>query len=797
MHKFITLLALGLALSFGAFAQMSDSQVLKYLQEGHKTGLSQTQMAAELLKRGVTMDQMERIRAKYEESSPSAAPEQNRMRLAPMEEITGVNLSAQEAGRMQDSIRKASPKSYKQVFGRNIFTTKNLTFEPNSNLATPLNYKLGPGDEVIIDVWGASENTIRQTISPEGSINVAGIGPVYFNGMTVKEANSHLQREFSRIYSGISGHTSQIKLTLGQIRSIQISIMGEVTVPGTYTLSSFSSVFHALYRAGGVNDIGSLRGIKVVRGGKKVADVDVYDYILKGAAGDDVRLMEGDVILVPPYESLVKIGGKVKRPMYYEMAQGETLATLLDYAGGFTGDAYSKTIRVIRLSGREKQILNVDEADFAAFGLMDEDALTVGAVLDRYENMVEVRGAVYREGMYQLGGDANTVKTLINKAEGLRGDAFLDRAQLQREHDDLSLEMIPVNLRGIMDGSVADQPLQRNDVLYIPGIQDLKEPETLTIHGHVAHPGAFRFAANMTIEDLVVLAGGLLESASTAKVDVSRRIKDAANTSYSSRVGQTFSFELSDGLVIKGDTAFRLEPFDEVYIRRSPGYHTQQNVNVLGEVLFGGEYSMSKKNERLSELITKAGGITPDAYARGARLIRRMTDEEVRRRDDVVKLTNLGGKDSVSLASLDLSNVYSVGIDLEQAMKHPGSDDDLVLKEGDMLIVPAYVSTVTVNGSVMYPNTVLYKKGERISHYINQAGGYATQAKRSKVYVVYMNGTVTKSKSMKTRLIEPGCEIVVPSKEVKSKMSTAEILGLSTNVASLATVVLALTNMFK
>jgi protein involved in polysaccharide export with SLBB domain len=664
-------------------------------------------------------------------------------------------------------------------------------------MATPENYKLGPGDEVIIDVWGAAENTIRQTISPEGNITVSSLGPVYLNGMTVREANSYLQREFAKIYAGVSGNSSQVKLTLGQIRTIQVNIMGEVAVPGTYRLSSFSSAFHALYRAGGVNNIGSLRNIQVMRNGRKIADIDVYDYILKGKSVDGIRLQDNDIIIVPPYECLVNITGKVKRPMYYEMKNGETLGTLLKYAGGFTGDAYNKSVELHRLSGREKQIYNVDEMDYSVFKLCDEDNVNIGAVLDRYENRVEIRGAVYRGGMYQMNGTVNTVKQLIQKAEGLRGDAFLTRAQLQRENDDLTIEMIPIDLKGMVNGEVADIPLRRNDVLYIPSIHDITTDGVLTISGEVARPGTFAYAKNMTIEDLVMMAGGLTEAASSARVDVARRIKDPKGTTVSSVIGQSFSFELNDGYLIGGSN-FILEPYDEVYIRKSPAYQSQQNVAVGGEVLFGGKYTLTYKNERLSDLVKKAGGVTPDAYTKGARLVRHMNEEEMARRNDVLRLVESGSaKDSVSVEQLALDEYYSVGIDLKKALANPGTDADLVLREGDILYVPEYVNTVKINGAVMYPNTVLYKKGMKKSYYINLAGGYGDRAKKRRAYVIYMNGTLSRLKNNTAKKIEPGSEIVVPSKAERRKTTAAEILGMSSTATSMAAVVASLVNLFK
>ena len=575
--------------------------------------------------------------------------------------------------------------------------------------------------------------------------------------------------------------------------------MGEVVVPGTYTLSSFASVFHALYWAGGVNKIGSLRSIKVIRDGETVADVDIYDFIMEGRLKDDIRLQDGDVILVNPYQTLVQILGKVKRPMYYEMKPTETIATLLKYAGGFTGDAYKKAIRLVRKSGREHQIFNIDEMDYSVFRVEDGDVLTVDSVLDRFENRVEVRGAVYREGLYQLSGEVNTVKQLIKKAEGVRGDAFLNRAVISREYDDLTREMIAIDLKGLLNGVVADIPLQKNDILFIPSVQDLREETTVAIHGEVADPGTYLYADKMTVEDLILQAGGLLEAAATTRVEVSRRVKDPKSTVFSGTIGQNFSFDLKDGLLVgEGSGSFHLEPFDEVYIRKSPAYHRQQTVTVAGEVLFSGNYALSKKNERLSDLITKAGGISSDAYAKGARLLRKMSEEELRRKEDVLRMAQMtSGGDSISVKKLDLSDTYSVGINLEKALQNPGSDYDMVLREGDMLYVPEYVSTVKISGAVMYPNTVLYKAGEGWKYYVNQAGGFGNDARKRRAYVVHMNGTVSRLKSGGAKEIEPGCEIIVPSKDPKKKMSPAEIIGMGTSAASLATMIATLVNLFK
>lgn len=794
--------------------QMSDEQVVQYVKEAQRSGKSQKQMTTELLRRGVTKEQVARIQKKYAEQNTAAEgvenkPSQLRERTSLMKDGQATRGTSYEEAQLEEQKEiidlkreaKTTPETpVSNIFGHSLFTSRNLSFEPSANLATPVNYRLGPGDEVIIDIWGASENTIRQTISPEGTILVRGLGPVHLNGMTVKEANAFLQREFSKIYSGISGNepNSQIKLTLGDIRTIQINIMGEVSVPGTYTLSAFSTVFHALYRAGGVNRIGSLRSIKVVRGGKTFADLDVYDFLMKGQMKDDIRLQEGDVILVEPYQELVEIVGKVKRPMFYEMKATETVATILKYAGGFTGDAYKKAVRLVRKSGREHQVYNVDEMDYSVFRLDDGDMITIDAVLDRFENRVEVRGAVYRAGLYQLDGTVNTVKQLIKKAEGLRGDAFLNRVMIDREHEDLSHEIIAIDLGGLLRGTVADIPLQKNDILYIPSINDLKEEETVSIYGEVANPGTFLFSKSMTVEDLLVQAGGLLEEAATTRVEVTRRIKDPKSTSVSSVLGKTFTFDIKDGLLVGDTENFYLEPFDAVYIRKSPAYRRQQNVTVAGEVLFSGSYSLLMKNERLSDLINKAGGVTPDAYVKGARLIRRLSEEEKRRQSDVLRMAqNKEGKDSISVSKLDISDTYVVGIDLEKALSNPHSDYDLVLREGDVLYIPEYINTVKISGAVMYPNTVIYQRDKKLKHYINQAGGFGHLAKKKRAYVVYMNGTVARLKARSAKAIEPGCEIIVPSKSEKKRMALSEILGISSTTATIAAMVATLANAFK
>ena len=806
MRRILFLFFSLLVISGSVYAQrMSDEQVITYVKQAQAAGKSQKQMTTELLRRGVSQEQVQRIKSKYEENGSadvqnSSLPAQMRKRsvsVGESKETTELDDQAMDDARLDREFD--SDTAGIKIFGHNLFQNRHLSFEPSVNIATPANYRLGPGDEVIIDIWGASENTIRQMISPEGSIQVKDLGPVYLNGMTVKDANAYLQRELSKIYSGIGGGepNSQIRLTLGDIRAIQINIMGEVTLPGTYTLSAFSTVFHALYRAGGVNAIGSLRDIKLVRNGKTIESLDVYKFIMEGKMNDDIRLQEGDVIIVSPYQSLVEVVGKVKRPMYYELKSTETVASLLKYAGDFAGDAYKKAVRIIRKSGRELQVYNVDEMDYSVFRLDDGDSVTVDAVLDRFENKVEVSGAIYRPGLYQLDGEVNTVKQLIKKADGLRGDAFLARVLLDREREDLTHEMISVDLDGILKGTAADIPLQKNDHLYIPGIHDLKEEETVSIYGEVLNPGTFLYSEAMTIEDMIIQAGGLTEAAATTRVSVSRRIKNPKSVAYGSKLAETFTFDIKDGFVAGTDN-FHLEPYDVVQVRRSPAYQVQRTVSVVGEVLFSGSYTLLKKNERLSDVIARAGGITSEAYVKGGRLIRKRNEEERRREMDVLSMAQSGeGKDSISVNKLAISDTYTVGIDMEKALKSPGSDYDIVLREGDIIYITEYVNTVKISGSVMYPNTVTWAKGEKLKHYINMAGGYGDNAKKKNAYIIYLNGTVARAKKSDNDLIQPGCEIVVPTKSDRKRLRLSEIMGMSSMTATIAAMVATLANTFK
>ena len=800
MQKLFGILLFCLMLGSGSLMaqSMSDSQVLEYVKDGIRQGKEQKQLASELARKGVTKEQAMRVKQLYEQqnnvnTSKSTGTDINESRLR---EETKENTSDM----LEDHPTTQDLARGDQVFGRNIFNTRNLTFEPSVNLATPSNYRLGPGDEVIIDIWGASQNTIRQQISPEGTINISKIGPVNLSGMTVSAANDYLKAALNKIYNGLNNTTdptSDIRLTLGNIRTIQINVMGEVVQPGTYALSSFSTVFHALYRAGGVSDIGSLRNVQLVRNGKNIATIDVYEFIMKGNTQDDIRLQEGDVVIVPAYDVLVKISGKVKRPMRFEMKKGESLSTLITYAGGFDADAYTRSLRVVRQNGEEYEVNTVKDMDYSIYKMRNGDVVTAEAILNRFTNKLEIRGAVYRPGIYQLSGKLNTIRELVNEAQGLTGDAFLNRAVLYRQREDLTSEVVPVDIRSIMDGTSPNLALMKNDILYIPSIHDLEDRGNVTVHGEVAHPDSYPYADNMTLEDLIIQAGGLREAASTVRIDVSRRIKNPRSTADNDTIGQMYSFSLKDGFVIDGQPGFILQPYDQVYVRRSPGYQAQQNVAIEGEILFGGNYAMTSREERLSDLVNKAGGPTSYAYLRGAKLTRVANASEKKRMSDVVRLMQRQlGEAMIDSLGIRVEDTFTVGIDLEKALSNPKGNADLVLREGDVISIPKNTNTVTINGAVMVPNTVSYMQGKDVDYYLNQAGGYSDNAKKSKKFIVYMNGQVTKVKGSGKKQIEPGCEIIVPSK-AKKKANIGNILGYATSFSSLGMMIASIANLIK
>jgi len=842
---------------------MTDSQVAEYVQRESAHGSSQAQIVTHLMQSGVDISQIRRVRRIYEQKTKGKglgnttenATAENRLRqnngkakssktktqtekydkqrnAATTGRIQGTpkwqeqyDEDDQDFLQMQQEVSNIMPvdtakllkqlldqqrKDKHKVFGRDIFSNKNLSFEPIMNIATPQSYRLGPGDAVNIDIYGASQRSITATVSPDGDIVIENFGPIHVGGLSVAQATARIRSQLGARYQ-----SSRIKLSLGQTRTVTVNVMGEVVTPGTYTLSAFASVFNALYMAGGTNDLGTLRNIKIYRHNRLISVCDIYDYILNGKMTGNVRLNDGDVIIVGPYDCLVNITGKVKRPMYYEMKRNESIETLLRYAGGFTGDAYKKAVRVNRKTGREYAVYNVEEFDMSSFRVADGDSVSVDSILPRYQNTVEVKGAVFRPGMYQLGAGINSVRTLIQHAEGLTEQAFTARAVIHRMNADRTLRVIAADIEGIMSGRVADIPLKENDVLFIPTKEEAMTERTITINGEVHYPGIYKYADNETLEDFVLQAGGLKETASTVKVDVARRVSDPKALTTDSIIAKTYSFALKDGFVVDGQPGFVLQPYDEVYVRRSPAYSEQQNVTVDGKVMFPGTYAMAYRNMRLTDLVKMAGGVAPDAYIKGARIMRvpneaertrmeaafKMQQEQLRQQLMQLAVNNnnsmLQNSDETlqkQLEKFQVPNTYPVGIELDKALKDPKSDANIVLRAGDRLLIPSYTATVKINGAVMYPNTVSYERGESVRHYLDAAGGFAQNARKSGVYIIYMNGMVGKvSRGAK---VEPGCEIVVPSKLTR-KMTAAEYMSLGSSLSSIAAMIATIANMSK
>ncbi len=805
MNNKLTAIAIAFFISMVAMAQtvMTDAQILEYLTTESQKGTSQQKMAAELVRRGVTPAQLQRVRQK-------ALQSKNELKKATQQVATAENRTA-EIGMNQEEIESGdatevidmTEEEQRSVFGRNIFNSKNLTFQPASNIATSANHVIGTGDMVTINIWGASQLSIEAEVSADGYVVVEGIGPIKLAGLRVTEANKVLTGKLGQYYNDCS-----IQLSLTEARSIQVQVMGEVQTPGTYTLSSLSTAFNALYSAGGISKIGTLRDIKVYRSGRLISTIDVYDYILNGNSRGDVRLEDNDVILVGAYDCLVQIKGNVKRPMWYEMKKSETVGDLIRYAGSYSGNAYTKKVRVTRKSDDEYSVHTVDEFQMGAFALADEDMVEVDSIRARFSNRVEVRGAAKHPGFYELGKDINSVRTLLLAAEGLSENVYEGRAIMHRENPDLTLQMLSVDVHGIIAGTANDIPLKNNDVLFIPNKTDMMGERMVDVKGEVVYPGEYPFADSTTIQDIVLQTGGITQAGSLARIDVYRRIRDNVSPITSPTTTEAFRFSLNEDFSIHQDTTFYLQPYDIVVVRKSPSYEEQRNVTVKGEVNFVGEYSLTHKNYRLSELIKACGGLTDMANIHGASLTRKMTEEEIKNRnlanikaqiqlyEDGLKQgndMNMQLADSLLSLKSTTDSTIAVAIDLEKAIANPGSNDDIVLREGDVLNVPEHSNVIRISGEVMQPVSIPYEEGRSLAYYIKNAGGYSNMASKKKVYGINTNGSVVKFGCRSARDIKPGMEIVVPQKANKRKLTT-ETMGIISGIASLGAIITAIVN---
>ncbi len=830
--KILLLLSCVFCLQFAVAQSMSDEQIINFVQAEQEKGSDQRTIATKLLQKGVSPERIRAIKKKYDaeksllgannlvgnkkgDNRSRSNNEYSQQRLGDIKKQNAYTRN-EKLGMLEDEMAFLDIDSvlyYRnllnepRVFGRNIFNNELLTFESSSNVPTPSDYILGAGDVVIIDIWGASQDLIESEISPDGKIVVEGVGPLHLAGKNVKEANTYLNEVLGKRYN-----ESSISLSVGTTRSIVVQVLGEVVAPGSYTMSALSTAFNALYAAGGISDIGTLRSINVFRNGKNVAVIDVYDYIFNGKVDGNIRLQDNDVISVGAYDAIVNIQGKIKRPMLYEMKNNETLASLVKFSGGFAGDAYSEKLRVVRKSGREYSLFTVDRKNMGAFAMCDGDSIYVDSVIPRFSNMVEVSGAVFFPGQYQYGEDINSVSELLSAAGGLREDAFLNRAVLHHRNADNTIEAKSIDVKGIVNGTTPDVALRNNDILFIPSNSDMAGDLVVKVNGEVNFPGEYKFAENTTIEDIILQAGGLTRAASMAKLDVFRQIIDPSAMEDSDSLVETYSFKIKDGFIVDGESGFLLKPFDEINVRRSPMSNKIKNVHISGAVNFDGRYAITSNDFKLSDLVKVAGGFSNSAYVKGAHLSRKFTKEDLEQRDLLQTLSNVEMyeemidnssdanfvlMDSLMKTKLGEGDLFSIAIDLEKAIENPGSDYDIVLRDGDVVTVPEYTSTVKIRGEVKYPTAVNWKEGKSLKYYIKHAGGFGNKAKKNGVYVINMNGSVEQISKHSRKAIQPGCEIVVPRKKMRKSVSTAEIVAIGSSTASLATMIVTLINLLK
>lgn len=790
-----------------AFAQlgMNDDDVVKFILVERANKVSDQAIISKLTRKGVSKSRVQKAIKEVEELEGSR---NSIMELSNDDENTIVRMR-EESILLQDedvdSVAVSDILVVSNVFGRDIFNNKMLTFAPPVNVPTPANYILGPGDQIIVDIWGASQETIDDYISPDGYLVVSGVGPLKLSGKTVQEANEFIKSRLTDIYND-----SEVSLSVGSMRSISIQVVGDVVVPGTYTMGALSTAFNALYAAGGVSNIGSLRSIKVYRNSKEIANIDVYAYLFSGNTKGNVVLQDNDVISVGSYESIVNVQGKVKRPMMYEMKEGETFSKLVNYAGGFTNNAYTEKIRVVRKSGKEYSVHTLNKQDFSSFELKDGDDIYVDSIIPRFSNMVEISGAVFFPGQYELGKDVKTFKELVEAAGGFLEAAFLERAVLQHRNLDGTREAMNVDVKGIMNGTSPDIELVKNDIVFIPNSAQMRGNEVIIVGGEVYFPGRYKYAENLTLEDAILQAGGFKKSASIINIDVIRRKFDPEATEAPDEASEVYTLAVKDGFVVGEGEGFLLKPYDEVYVRRSPVFNNKQTVKITGCVNFGGEYAIRNNNYRVSDLVRDAKGFTNAAYPAGTRLYRKVTRDELDKIRIVLERERLrlleesvkndykapiALLDSILDMKLGLETQYLVAFNIEEAVANPGGDDDILLKEGDVLVVPEYTGTVKVSGEVFNPVVMSYKNGENKSYYIKHAGGFSNNARKRAVYVVYMNGAV-KQLSRKSGDIQPGCEIVVPARG-EARYKIENIMQIATSTLSTIALITSIVNTLK
>lgn len=833
---------------------LSDAQIEQLIKRAEAQGLNEQQMLSMAAERGMPAGEVAKLRqriASLKSGGGSSQQQQGTRSGSQLREIQNYR----DQDDIFDSLRKSDPyydltPKQKKIFGYTLFHNRNLNFNPSLNVPTPQGYTVGAGDQLLIDVYGASQQTYDVTVNPDGKIFIPNVGPIQVGGSTIAAATGRIRSALTRIYSGIGGSNPNtfMDIRLGNIRTVSISMVGELNRPGTYTLPSFASPFNALFAAGGPNENGSFRHIQVYRDSKLLTEIDVYEFLVKGEFTSPINLRDNDVIIVPPVRSRVEIQGPVRREGLFEVKAGETVDQLINFAGGFSSQAYRERLTVTRKTGAEMRVEDVDAGNFQAFYPQDGDIYRVGEILNRFENRVQVTGALMRPGVFALTPGMG-IRDLVAKADGLREDAFLNRATLYRTKGDFSLEIVPVDIKAVINGEAEDITLRREDVLNVPSIYDLREEYYVKISGEVNKPGAFAFGENMTVADLVLKAGGFKESATSSKIEIARRVKN----DLSGKLAEIIILDVDRDLRVSGTRALEpLQPFDHVMIRRSPGFQREQLVRVEGEALYPGEFAIAHANERISDLVKRAGGLNPYAYPKGATLIRRNEFYKDPSEDELKAETLLAVKSTISRDSLDrteseqilferidqkilegqqeskrkkqalgaedfrqqslvelgesadgigkieIKDTELIGINLESILSSPYGPSDLILREGDVLSIPRELQTVRMRGEVLYPTSARYRPNSGFKQYISRAGGFTEKSRRGRSYVIYANGDVKRTRKILFAniypSIEPGAEIIVPTKPEREPMSVQGWVGLASSLATLAILIDRLSN---
>ena len=786
---------------------LTDAQIRTFMKQAEASGLGEDQYERIAAARGMSDTEIIKLRKRVEnlkrredrEPTPSNAKESGTRKVVGEDEEQEKDKEKVEEKKDEPELTEAQIRLRSKLFGAKLFANSDLTFEPNLRMATPVDYQIGPDDEILIDVYGYSEASHQLTVTPDGTINIPMVGVIPVGGATMEQAKARIRSKMATVYTGIRNGSTSVNISLGNIRSIRVVLTGEIVKPGTYTLPSVATVFNALYASGGPNENGSFRSIQIIRGGSVIAILDIYDFLLYGSLKNNVRLQDQDVIRVPTYRTRVEVVGEVKREGIFEMMGGETLQDLIKFAGDFNERAYKARIKVLKNTETERKIEDITSDEFSNYTPTSGDEFYVDKILERFRNRVKVTGAVFRPGEFEL-TEGLTLTQLIDKAEGLKEDAFPNRGYITRTKSDLTTEIISFNTVGVVSGKENDISLKREDIITIPSIFELKEEYNLTIDGEVRSPGTFDYAENTTLEELIIKAGGLKESATPKRVEIARRVSSSNPVSDTTQTAQVFTVNIDRDLK-QSAGKFILKPFDIVSVRPAPGYQVQKTVRIEGEVLYPGLYTISNKNERVSDLLKRAGGLTAFAYEEGASLKRegkKLTQSDVEQENyKLQQFQNLqkGANDSAEVDVTDVSvrNNY-VGIDLPRILKNPHARYDLLLEDGDVINIPKQLQTVKVSGEVLSPSSVMFAGSKGFKRYINESGGFAPRALKKRAYIIYANGGVASTKKFlffnNYPEVKPGGEIFVPQKEEKkNNLSTSEIVAISTGLATIATLV--------